>query len=293
MVATALRASAAGYARQDSDEAEVRGRRCGCPLQARGWTTHLQAIRSPDKLSPGGMTLMDADLVRAPEHVLPRRYGGGPTDYQLVEDEGEGGRLRLRLLVHPAVGPLDASAVAATFLDAIGTGSGVERLTGLVWREAGLQRGGEPARRTFSSILRAVRGSRVADRLPAHRDHVTEGGEYCRRQLPRQHGRELVHGGVGGWPRERRRRLQDPFAQVHGLTHGPLRRSPRPRLSGLRQGSGDGPARQLGVLPVQPLRDDLVGLGQVSVDPRHEVHRGLTSLVERAEKAGYDAMTFT
>jgi hypothetical protein len=72
------------------------------------------------------------------EEVLPARFGGVPTDYQLVEEEGDEGRPRLRLLVHPALGPLDPAAVAAAFLDGIGRGAGVERLMGLVWREAGL-----------------------------------------------------------------------------------------------------------------------------------------------------------
>jgi hypothetical protein len=68
--------------------------------------------------------------------VLPTRFGGGPTDYQLVEDVGRDGRPRLRLLVDPEVGPVDAQSVAAAFLSAIGPGSGVERVMGLLWEEA-------------------------------------------------------------------------------------------------------------------------------------------------------------
>jgi hypothetical protein len=39
------------------------------------------------------------------------RFGGGPTDYQLLEDEGDDGLPGITLLVHPAVGPLNADAV--------------------------------------------------------------------------------------------------------------------------------------------------------------------------------------
>jgi hypothetical protein len=68
--------------------------------------------------------------------VLPGRFGGAPTDFQLIEEEAEGGEPRLRLVVHPRLGPLDPDQVAAVFLDAIGAGTGVERLMGLVWRHS-------------------------------------------------------------------------------------------------------------------------------------------------------------
>jgi hypothetical protein len=72
------------------------------------------------------------------EEALPARFGGGPTDYQLLEEEAEDGRPRLRLLVHPSLGPLDAEAVADAFLSAIGAGSGAEHVMALQWRQAGL-----------------------------------------------------------------------------------------------------------------------------------------------------------
>ena len=56
------------------------------------------------------------------------RFGGGPTDYQLVEEETAEGLPRVRILVHPAVGALDVAAVAATFLDALARGSPTERV---------------------------------------------------------------------------------------------------------------------------------------------------------------------
>jgi hypothetical protein len=80
------------------------------------------------------MTFLDVDLVRILEEVLPRRFGGSPTDYQLVEDENESGRPILRLLVHPRVGSVDSDAVIGAFLDAIGVGFGAERVMGLAWR---------------------------------------------------------------------------------------------------------------------------------------------------------------
>jgi hypothetical protein len=113
---------------------------CGCPLERLGWTTHLSGVRSREKLTAGGMTFHDADVVRVLEHVLPARFGGGPTDYQLLEDEAAGGEPLVRLLVNPTVGPLDGTRVAEAFLDAITLGSGAERIMGAVWRDGKLLR---------------------------------------------------------------------------------------------------------------------------------------------------------
>jgi len=120
------------------DQATVMQRRCGCAMDALGWTTHLHTIRSFEKLTAGGVTFLDTDLIHVLEEILPVRFGGGPTDYQIVDEETDDGSPRVRLLVHPRLGPLSVDDVRRAFLDAIGEGSGVERVMMLVWRDAGL-----------------------------------------------------------------------------------------------------------------------------------------------------------
>jgi hypothetical protein len=120
------------------DQAVMTRRHCGCPLEALGWTTHLHTIRSFEKLTAGGMTFLDTDVIRVLEEILPSRFGGGPTDYQLLEEESHDGRAQVRLLVHPRLGPVDAAAIAETFLAAIGPGDAAERIMALQWRGAGL-----------------------------------------------------------------------------------------------------------------------------------------------------------
>jgi hypothetical protein len=122
------------------DRAEMKQRDCGCALAVVGWTTHVHTVRSYEKLTAGGITFLDTDIIRVLEEMLPQRFGGGPTDYQRVEEQDEHGRPSLRLIVHPSVGPIDAESVADAFLSAIGGGSGIERLTELHWRQAGLLR---------------------------------------------------------------------------------------------------------------------------------------------------------
>jgi hypothetical protein len=119
------------------DHAVLEERACGCPMDGLGWTTHLHGIRSVEKLTAGGMTFLDVDVARILDEVLPARFGGTPTDYQLIEEEGPAGRPCLRLLVSPSVGPADGASVASAFLDALGAGDGVDRVMGLVWREGG------------------------------------------------------------------------------------------------------------------------------------------------------------
>jgi hypothetical protein len=120
------------------DRAMVGPRECGCPLDALGWTTHLHSIRSFEKLTAGGMTFLDTNVMRVLDEVLPGRFGGGPGDYQLLEEEGDDGAPRVRLLVHPAIGPLNADAVVDTFLTALGDRPGAERAMELHWRAAKL-----------------------------------------------------------------------------------------------------------------------------------------------------------
>jgi hypothetical protein len=110
---------------------------CGCPIGEIGWTTRVRKVRSYEKLSAGGMTFYDSELTSVLEETLPARFGGGPLDYQLVEEESSDGSPRLRLLVHPTVGPVEPAAVVTAFLDGIGKGRDLERLMGSVWREGG------------------------------------------------------------------------------------------------------------------------------------------------------------
>jgi hypothetical protein len=123
------------------DQAELVRRRCGCPLEALGWPTHLQAIRSFEKLTVAGMMFLDSDVLSVLEEFLPARFGGGATSYQLVEEESDADALpRLRLLVDPAVGPVDEGGVAAAFLEALARGSDTQRVMAAQWRESGALR---------------------------------------------------------------------------------------------------------------------------------------------------------
>jgi hypothetical protein len=120
------------------DQAVVEERACDCALGRLGYATHLHTISSFEKLTAEGMTFFDASVVRALEEGLPARVGGGPADYQLIEEETERGRARLRLIVHPRLGTLEDAAVIDAFLEALGSASTIERMMEMTWRGAEL-----------------------------------------------------------------------------------------------------------------------------------------------------------
>ena len=144
------------------DQAELDQRRCGCPLEALGWTSHLRNVRSDEKLTAGGLKYPDRDVIRVLEEVLPDRFGGGPGDYQLIEDELADGSPSLRLLVHPSVGELNPRALTGALLETLGSGSGIERLTALLWDSSGLVRVERrpPVAAASGKVLHIYRGRR-------------------------------------------------------------------------------------------------------------------------------------
>jgi len=59
------------------------------------------------------VTFLGTELLRLVEEVLPARFGGYPTDYQLLEEE-EGGLPKVNILVSPRVGNVNEEMVLAT-----------------------------------------------------------------------------------------------------------------------------------------------------------------------------------
>ncbi len=141
------------------DQARLYERECGCPLERLGWTGHLSDIRSFEKLTGAGMTFLDTDVIRVLEEVLPARFGGAPTDYQLIEEQDGQGRPVLRLVIRPEVGPLDEGEVVGAFLEAVGRGEGVERIMGLSWKESRLLRleRSAPRQTTSGKVLHFIK----------------------------------------------------------------------------------------------------------------------------------------
>jgi hypothetical protein len=98
---------------ESDDYGELSERECDCPFGQLGLTRHLQRIRSYEKLTTEGNHFLGSDLHPLLEEVLPARFGGGPTDYQLVEEE-IGALPKLSVVVGPRVGPVAEAEVLST-----------------------------------------------------------------------------------------------------------------------------------------------------------------------------------
>jgi hypothetical protein len=128
---------------ESGDTGTLVQRDCGCPLGALGYRLHLHGIRSYEKLTSEGTNFRGPDVLRLVEEVLPARFGGGPTDYQLVEDEVDG-LPRLRLLVSRRVGSVDENAVLDAALATLAEGPAYRRMMVDLWRDGstlGVERG--------------------------------------------------------------------------------------------------------------------------------------------------------
>ncbi|MCP5120190.1 MAG: hypothetical protein GY953_56055 [bacterium] len=100
----------------EMDDAGVIGpAKCDCSLRALGYTQQVSDIFSYGKLTGQGMTLVGQDVLNILEERMPARFGGAPTDYQLVEQEGSH-QTEIELRVHPRVSAGSAEEMRRYFL---------------------------------------------------------------------------------------------------------------------------------------------------------------------------------
>jgi hypothetical protein len=88
---------------------------CSCELGAVGVRQRISSIQGMTKVTAEGMTVPGEVLARLVERELPRRFGGGPSDYQFVQ-QGVGRKARLMLRINPDLVDIRESDVAATVL---------------------------------------------------------------------------------------------------------------------------------------------------------------------------------
>jgi phenylacetate-coenzyme A ligase PaaK-like adenylate-forming protein len=118
------------------DSAVVERRRCGCLFDEMGYFQHVHTIRSSQKLTAEGTTILAGDLYPLLEQVLPRRFGGGAGDYQLVEEQNGAGLTRYGLLVSPKIGPIDQEGLVKDFYEELGNLQDHYRVMARIWAQA-------------------------------------------------------------------------------------------------------------------------------------------------------------
>jgi hypothetical protein len=83
------------------------------------------------------MNYFSTDLFELLENAIPAEFGGGPGDYQLVEEEDGNGQTRLTLLVDPDVGAVDEANLLSRLQQGLAKGSRNNRFMTAVWQDAG------------------------------------------------------------------------------------------------------------------------------------------------------------
>jgi hypothetical protein len=154
---TLLRSSPKLMLNVESDDYGVlEERSCGCPFGELGLTRHLHGIRSYEKLTSEGNHFLGSDLIALVDEVLPARFGGAPTDYQLVEEEVDG-LPKVSVVIRPRVGDVDDNEVVSTVLASLGS-EPRNRLMAEVWRDGD----------TLSVVRREPYVTPAAKILPLH-----------------------------------------------------------------------------------------------------------------------------
>jgi hypothetical protein len=142
----------------ESDDYGVLDERpCGCLFGRLGLTRHLSGIHSYDKLTSGGMTFVGSDLAELLDQILPARFGGAPTDYQLVEEDQDG-IPTVSIVISPRVGELDEAEVMATVLGVLAEGPAYKRMMASVWQTGD----------TLKVVRREPHSTATAKILPLH-----------------------------------------------------------------------------------------------------------------------------
>jgi hypothetical protein len=118
---------------ESDDYGTLETRPCGCLLGELGLNVHVHGVRSYEKLTSEGMTFLGSDLIALVDEILPARFGGNPTDYQLVEEEVDG-LPEVRIVVSPRVGELDEGDVVTVVLAKLEEGPRYRRMMAGVWR---------------------------------------------------------------------------------------------------------------------------------------------------------------
>jgi hypothetical protein len=122
---------------ESGDWGTITNRKCGCKFEEWGYTDHICNIRGFDKLTGEGMTFVGTDLVRVIEEILPHRFGGASTDYQMIEEEDINGQTHMSIIVSPHVGNIQENDVISTVLAELSRGKDTNRMMADVWARAG------------------------------------------------------------------------------------------------------------------------------------------------------------
>jgi hypothetical protein len=102
---------------ETDDYGVLETKECDCLFGRLGYNRHVHSIRSFSKLTTSGMTILGTDMVYIIENILPQKFGGNATDYQVREEENEKGETRLNLVINPNIAGINDEDVKKTVIN--------------------------------------------------------------------------------------------------------------------------------------------------------------------------------
>jgi hypothetical protein len=120
---------------ENGDYGTIEKRNCGCKFEKLGMNYHIQNIRSFEKLTAEGMTFIGTEFVKIIEEILPAKFGGSSTDYQMAEEEDKNGITHMSVIVSPDLGDIREEDIIQTILAEIRKPSG-RWMASDIWAQA-------------------------------------------------------------------------------------------------------------------------------------------------------------
>lgn len=121
------------------DAGALTTRECACELGRLGFTTHLAHVRSQQRLTVEGMSVLASDVDAAIANAM-RQAGGQPDSYQYREASESHGLHCIIVAISPDVGHLDEFAFIAAVYDGLRARGPALILAADLWQQAGALR---------------------------------------------------------------------------------------------------------------------------------------------------------
>ncbi len=117
------------------DSGDLSSRSCDCAFGKIGLNVHLSNVRSYDKLTIEGMTILTAELDAIIGAAI-EKAGGPPDSYQFWEEQDSSGLHRLVVAVSPEVPNLDEGKFIGNIIDELRHGGRRKAMAAEFWAQA-------------------------------------------------------------------------------------------------------------------------------------------------------------
>jgi hypothetical protein len=117
------------------DSGTMTQRNCDCSFGKLGMNLHVSEVRSFDKFTYEGMTLPGSILDEVISELV-QNAGGGPDDYQYIENQNEEGLIKLTISISPHVKIPDEKVFADTILQNLQSKSAAANIASYFWKQA-------------------------------------------------------------------------------------------------------------------------------------------------------------